>query len=97
MIIRNNKVYRNNASSIICSKHCYDLLFEGNEVYKNGGVNRGIALSVNTTHSMVRNNYVHDQISCIGSNRGSNFNIIEDNFLSDCKIGVNLADMSIIL
>ena len=94
MIIRNNKVYRNNASAIICSKHCYDLLFEGNEVYKNGGANRGIALSINTTHSIVRNNYVHDQISCIGSNRGSNYNTIENNFLSNCKIGVNLADTS---
>ena len=94
MIIRNNKVYRNNASAIICSKHCYDLLFEGNEVYKNGGANRGIALSINTTHSIVRNNYVHDQISCIGSNRGSNFNNIEGTHLSNCKIGVNLADTS---
>ena len=81
MIISNNKVYRNNASAIICSKHCYELLFEGIEVYKNGGANRGIALSINTTHSMVRNNYNNDQISYIGTNRGSNFNNIEGNHL----------------
>ena len=92
MIIRNNKLYGNNASAIICSKHCYNILFEGNEVYKNGGDNRGIALSINTTHSIARNNYVHDQISCIGSNSASNFNTIEDNIFSNCKVGVNLAD-----
>ena len=94
MIIRNNKLYGNNASAIICSKHCYNILFEGNEVYKNGGDNRGIALSINTTHSIARNNYVHDQISCIGSNSASNFNTIEDNVFSNCKVGVNLADTS---
>jgi len=54
----------------------------------------GIALSINTIHSIVRNYNIHDQISFIGSNRGSNFNIIDDNFLSNCKIGVNLADTS---
>ena len=94
MIIRNNKVYRKNASAIICSKHCYNILFEGNEVYNNGGFARGIALSINTTHSVARNNYVHDQVSCIGSNRGSNFNTIEDNIFSNCNIAVNLADTS---
>jgi parallel beta-helix repeat protein len=94
MIIRNNTLYGNNASAIICSKHCYNILFEGNEVYKNGGNNRGIALSINTTHSTARNNYVHDQVSCIGSNRASNFNTIVDNVFSNCKIAVNLADTS---
>jgi mannuronan 5-epimerase len=94
MIIRNNKVYGNNASAIICSKHCYNILFEGNEVYKNGGTSRGIALSINTTHSIVRNNNIHDQISCTGSNRGSNFNTIVDNVFANCKVAVNLADTS---
>ncbi len=94
MIIRNNTLYGNNASAIICSKHCYNILFEGNEVYTNGGNNRGIALSINTTHSTARNNYVHDQVSCIGSNRASNFNTIVDNVFSNCKIAVNLADTS---
>lgn len=94
IIIRNNKLYGNNASAIICSKHCYNILFEGNEVYKNGGDNRGIALSINTTHSIARNNYVHDQLSCIGSNSASNFNTMEDNVFSNCKVAVNLADTS---
>jgi len=94
MIIRNNKVYRNNASAIICSKHCSSILFEGNEVYNNGAFARGIALSINATHSVARNNYVHDQVSCIGSNRGSNFNTIEGNIFSNCNIAVNLADTS---
>ncbi len=58
------------------------------------GDNRGIALSINTTHSIARNNYVHDQLSCIGSNSGSNFNTIEDNVFSSCKVAVNLADTS---
>jgi len=94
MIIRNNKVHHNNASAIICSKHCYDILIEGNEIYNNGKAQRGIAFSINTTNSIARNNYIHDQISCIGANRGSDYNKIYNNTISNCKIGINLADTS---
>jgi len=94
MIIRNNIVHDNNASGIICSKHCYNLLIEGNEVYRNKGVGRGIAFSINTTHSIARNNDVHDNERCISFNRESNFNQVYNNTLSNCKVGIYLSNTS---
>jgi parallel beta-helix repeat protein len=92
MIIRNNKVHDNNASAIICSKHCYNILIEGNEIYNN--IQRGIAFSINTTNSTAHNNYVHDESTCIGSNRASDHNKIYNNRLSDCETGIDLGDAS---
>ena len=59
MLIRNNTVYDNNGTAIICSLDCYNIKFENNIVYNNHG--GGIVFSRNTTHSVARNNYVHDQ------------------------------------
>jgi mannuronan 5-epimerase len=59
MLIRNNMVYDNNGTAIICSLDCYNIKFENNNVYNNHG--GGIVFSRNTTHSVARNNYVHDQ------------------------------------
>jgi len=59
MVIRNNIVYDNNGTAIICSLDCYNIRFENNIVYNNHG--GGIVFSRNTTHSVARNNYVHDQ------------------------------------
>ena len=59
MVIRNNIVYDNNGTAIICSLNCYNIRFEKNIVYNNHG--GGIVFSRNTTHSVARNNYVHDQ------------------------------------
>jgi parallel beta-helix repeat protein len=92
MSITNNIVYNNNASGIICSKHCYNLLIEGNEVYNNSGAARGIAFSINTTHSVAKNNYVHDQPRCISFNRASNHNAVYNNTILNCKIGVFLSN-----
>ncbi|HZA71193.1 MAG TPA: right-handed parallel beta-helix repeat-containing protein [Nitrososphaeraceae archaeon] len=91
LVITNNFVYNNNASGIICSKHCFDLLIEGNEVYNNSGAARGIAFSINTTNSVARNNYVHDQPRCISFNRESNHNEVYNNTISNCKMGVFLS------
>ncbi|MGB8035922.1 MAG: right-handed parallel beta-helix repeat-containing protein, partial [Nitrososphaeraceae archaeon] len=52
-------VYDNNGTAIICSLNCYNIRFEKNIVYNNHG--GGIVFSRNTTHSVARNNYVHDQ------------------------------------
>ena len=93
-VITNNLVYNNNASGIICSKHCFDLLIEGNEVYNNSGAARGIAFSINTTNSVAKNNYVHDQPRCISFNRESNYNEVYNNTISNCKIGVYLSGTS---
>lgn len=93
-VITNNLVYNNNASGIICSKHCYNLLIEGNEMYNNSGAARGIAFSINTTNSVAKNNYVHDQPRCISFNRESNYNEVYNNTISDCKIGVYLSGTS---
>ena len=59
MVIRNNIVYDNNGTAIICSLNCYNIRFEKNIVYNNHG--GGIVFSRNTTHSVARNNYMHDQ------------------------------------
>ena len=59
MIIRNNIVYDNNGTAIICSLNCYNIRFENNIVYNNHG--GGIVFSRNTTQSVARKNYVHDQ------------------------------------
>ena len=90
-VITNNLVYNNNASGIICSKHCFNLLIEGNEVYNNSGAARGIAFSINTTNSVAKNNYVHDQPRCISFNRESNHNEVYNNTVSNCKVGVFLS------
>lgn len=90
--ITNNLVYNNNASGIICSKNCYNLLIEGNEVFDNAGAARGIVFSINTTNSIARNNYVHDQPRCISFNRASDNNTVYNNTVSDCKIGVFLSN-----
>jgi parallel beta-helix repeat protein len=92
MSILRNTVYNNNASGIICSKHCYNLLIEGNRVYNNTGVGRGIAFSINTTNSVARDNHVSDQLRCISFNRNSNFNEIYNNTVSNCINGFYLAN-----
>ena len=92
MSILRNTVYNNNASGIICSKHCYNLLIEGNRVYNNTGVGRGIAFSINTTNSVARDNHVSDQIRCISFNRNSNFNEIYNNTVSNCVNGFYLSN-----
>lgn len=92
MSILRNTVYNNNASGIICSKHCYNLMIEGNRVYNNTGVGRGIAFSINTTNSVARDNHVSDQIRCISFNRNSNFNEIYNNTVSNCINGFYLAN-----
>jgi parallel beta-helix repeat protein len=84
-------VYNNNASGIICSKDCYNLLIEGNEVYNNSGAARGIAFSINTTNSVAKNNYVHDQPRCISFNRESNYNEVYNNTISGCRTGIYLS------
>jgi parallel beta-helix repeat protein len=94
IIIRNNIVHDNNASGIICSKDCYGILIEGNKVFDNGGVGRGIAFSINTSHSIARNNEVYDQNRCIAFNRGSNFNEVYDNKVSQCRTAISLANTS---
>lgn len=90
LVIRDNLVYNNNASAIICSKHCYAILIEGNEVYNNTGATRGIAFSINTTKSVAKNNYIHDQSGGISFNRGSDHNAVYNNTILNCKTGVNL-------
>ena len=94
MVIRNNIVYGNNASGIICAKDCHNILVEGNEVYKNGGVGRGIAFTINTTSSTARNNIVSDQPRCVSFSKESNYNEVYNNTLSNCEIGVYVGDAS---
>lgn len=92
--ITNNLVYNNNASGIICSKDCYNIIIDGNEVYNNSGAARGIAFSINTTNSVAKNNYVHEQPRCISFNRESNNNQVYNNTISNCRVGVYLSGTS---
>lgn len=94
MIIRSNKVHHNNATAVVCSKDCYHIIIERNEVYNNMDGHRGIAYSINSDNSIVQNNYVHDQDICIGLNRLSDYNKIYNNTLSNCNIGIDLTDTS---
>ncbi|MGE5633913.1 MAG: hypothetical protein ACM3VV_01650, partial [Deltaproteobacteria bacterium] len=41
MIIKNNTVYDNGSSGIICSLDCYNITIEGNEIYNNGNNGNG--------------------------------------------------------
>jgi len=80
MIIRNNIVYDNNGTAIICSLDCYNIRFENNIVYNNHG--GGIVFSRNTTHSVARNNYVHDQTTPIQIAASYN-NAVYNNIISN--------------
>ena len=80
MIIRNNIVYDNNGTAIICSLDCYNIRFENNIVYNNHG--GGIVFSRNTTHSIARNNYVHDQTTPIQIAASYN-NAVYNNIISN--------------
>jgi parallel beta-helix repeat protein len=59
MIIRNNKVYDNNGSGIICSLNCYNILIENNKVHDNTG--DGIDFSRNMYNSIARNNVIYNE------------------------------------
>ena len=80
MVIRNNIVYDNNGTAIICSLDCYNIRFENNIVYNNHG--GGIVFSRNTTHSVARNNYVHDQTTPIQIAASYN-NAVYNNIISN--------------
>ena len=80
--------------AVVCSKDCYNILIEGNEVHNNLDGHRGIAFSKNSDHSIARNNYVHDQDICIGLNRLSDYNKVQNNTLSNCNIGIDLTNTS---
>lgn len=67
---------------------------EGNEVFRSGGVGRGIAFSINTSNSIARNNDVHDNERCISFNRDSNNNHVYNNTISHCKFGIYLSNTS---
>ena len=57
--------------------------------------NASAQVNVTPVFSMMQSkNYVHDESTCIGSNRGSDYNRIYNNTVSDCGVGVDLADTS---
>ena len=59
MIIRNNTVYNNNGTAIICSLDCYNIVFDANKIHDNNGA--GISFSRNTSNSIARNNIISNQ------------------------------------
>jgi parallel beta-helix repeat protein len=87
MIIRNNTVYDNNGSGIICSLNCYNILIENNKVYRNA--EDGIDFSRNMYNSIARNNIVYDEAKAIFVSR-SHTNMIYNNSISNSGDGINL-------
>ncbi|HYV51874.1 MAG TPA: right-handed parallel beta-helix repeat-containing protein, partial [Candidatus Eisenbacteria bacterium] len=85
MIIRNNAVYDNNGSGIICSLNCYNILIENNKVYHNAG--DGIDFSRNMYNSVASNNVVYDEPTGVYVSQSHN-NQINANTISNCGTGI---------
>lgn len=56
-------VHDHGAMGVICSLDCYNIVIENNKVSNSAG--SGIMFSRNTTNSIARNNYVHNEEQCI--------------------------------
>jgi len=76
MIIRNNIVYDNNGSGIICSLNCYNILIENNKVHDNA--ENGIDFSRNMTKSIARNNIVYNEPSGVFVSQSHNNQIFNN-------------------
>jgi mannuronan 5-epimerase len=92
MIIRNNTVYNNNGTGIICSLNCYNILYETNNVFNNNGA--GVDFSRNTTHSIARGNFIHDQTNPIFLDESSNNEVYDNKILNSNTSGIILTDDS---
>ena len=79
MIIRNNTVYNNNGTAIICSLNCYNITYENNKIHDNNGA--GISFSRNNTNSIARNNIINNQETPIEVS-ASNNNEVYNNAIS---------------
>src|SRR5438445_3517732 len=85
MIIRNNKVYDNNGSSIIYSLNCYNILIENNKVHDNA--ENGIDFSRNMYNSIAKNNIVYNEAQGIFVSQSHN-NQISNNTISYSTDGI---------
>jgi hypothetical protein len=68
--------------------NCYNITFENNDVYGNNGA--GITFSRNTTHSVARNNYIHDQIKPIEVSRSFNNEIYNNKIINSELKGIDI-------
>ncbi|MGB7953669.1 MAG: right-handed parallel beta-helix repeat-containing protein [Candidatus Nitrosopolaris sp.] len=91
MIIRNDIVYDNNGSGIICSLNCYNILIENNKVHDNAG--DGIVFSRNMYNSIVRNNIVHNEPTGISVSQSHN-NQISNNTILKSGNGIQVGSGS---
>ena len=87
MVIRNNKVYDNNGSGIICSLNCYNVLIENNKVHNNAG--EGLDFSRNMYNSIARNNIIYNEPKGIIVSQSHN-NMISNNSISNSGDGINV-------
>lgn len=88
MTSRNNTVYNNNGTAIICSLNCYKILYENNTVYDNNGA--GIVFSRNTTQSIAMNNFIHDQTNPIFLVESNNNEVYNNGILNTNTTGISL-------
>ena len=86
MINRNNTVYDNNGSGIICSLNCYNILIENNKVHDNA--ENGIDFSRNMTKSIARNNIIYNEPTGIFVSQSHNNQIFNNTISSGIGIEV---------
>ena len=91
MIVRNNTLYDNNGTAIICSLNCYNILIENNKVHDNSG--DGITFSRNMTKSIVRNNIVYNEPKGIYVSE-SHGNQVYNNAISKSEDGIHVSTSS---
>ena len=92
MIIRNNTVYNNNGTAIICSFNCHNIAYENNNVYNNNGA--GISFSRNTTNSIAKGNLIHDKTTTIFLDESSNNEVYNNRISNSNTSGITLTDDS---
>jgi hypothetical protein len=88
MIIRNNTVYNNNGTAIICSLNCYNIVYGFNKVYNNNGA--GISFSRNTTGSVARYNYITNQETPIELSASNNNQVYGNIIINSPTSGITV-------
>ena len=87
MNITNNWIHHNRVG-VICSLDCYNILIEGNRI--DNITNAGIFFSRNMSHSIARNNHIHNASSGIIVSESSNNQIYNNTIEAATSEGVLL-------
>jgi parallel beta-helix repeat protein len=106
LTITNNTMHDNGDHGLICSQRCNNLTITGNESYRNGippfafpddedlsdNQIHGIMIHRGVTQSVIKDNYVHDNINGAGlAIFDSSDDVFEDNIIKNNKYGIRLS------